>query len=115
MTYDQFWFGDPWIAKTYREAYVERRKAENARDWILGAYMYNAVGIALSNAFRKKGSKPESYLEEPFQIFPLTEAEQAAKVQKEKEKIEAVYRSMLKQQRQKKEQEAAKEYQDAET
>lgn len=116
MTYEQFWFGDPWLAKTYRKAYVEKRRAENARDWLLGAYFYNAVGTALSNAFRKKGSKPVDYLEKPFPIFPPTKAEIEEETRKEKEKIEAVYRSMLKQQRQRKMQEAAKEQeQNAET
>ena len=75
MTYEQFWFGDPWIARSYREAYVERRKEENTRDWLQGAYIYNAVSTALANAFRKKGTKTVDYLEEPFRIFPLTKEE----------------------------------------
>lgn len=83
MTYAEFWYGDPWLAKTYREAYVERRKAENTRDWIQGAYFYHAVTTALANAFRGKGRKSVDYLDEPFQIFPLTEEEEAAKIARE--------------------------------
>ena len=41
MTYEQFWHGDPWLAKAYREAYVERRKAENNRDWFSGKLPYS--------------------------------------------------------------------------
>lgn len=99
MTYDQFWRDDPWLAKYYRKAYVERRKAENTRDWLMGMYNYNAVSIALANAFRKKGTQAEKYLEEPFKLFPPTKAEIEAENKKQKEKIEAVYRSMIKKQR----------------
>lgn len=109
MTYKEFWQDDPWKAKYYREAYVERRKAENHRDWLLGAYFFNAVSITLSNAFRKQGKQAENYLEEPFPIFPPTKDEEAEKARKEKEKIEAVYKSMMIKQRQRKQQEAAKE------
>lgn len=83
MTYNDFWYGDPWLAKVYREAYVERRKAENTRDWLQGAYFYNAVATALANAFRGKGGRTVEYLDEPFQIFPLTDEEKAAKIARE--------------------------------
>jgi hypothetical protein len=109
MTYEQFWREDPWIAKYYREAYVERRKEENRRDWLMGAYAYNAVATALSNAFKKKGTKPDSYLEEPFRLFPPTKEEIAEANRKEKERVEAVYKSLIKQQRQRQAQAAAKE------
>lgn len=106
MTYDQFWRDDPWIAKYYREAYVERRKEENRRDWLMGAYAYNAVGTVLSNAFKKKGAKPDSYLEEPFRLFPPTKEEIDEENRKQAEKIEAVYRQMIARQKAEK---AAKE------
>lgn len=86
MTYNEFWYGDPWLAASYRKAYVERRKAENTRDWLQGAYFYNAITAAMANAFHKKGAQPVNYLEEPFQIFPLTAEEKAEKQAKE-EKI----------------------------
>ena len=112
MTYDQFWRDDPWIAKCYREAYVERRKEENRRDWLMGAYAYNAVGTVLSNAFKKKGARPDLYLEEPFRLFPPTKEEIEEENRKTKAKVEAVYKSLIKQQRQRKAQEAAKEQAD---
>ena len=108
MTYDEFWRDDPWLALYYREAWIEKRKAENRRDWLMGAYVYNAMSITLANAFKKKGSKPEKYLEEPFPIFPMTEEEEEEKKRQEKEKIEAVYASILKQQQQRKQKEQAK-------
>ena len=99
MTYDQFWRDDPWLAKYYRLAYIEKRKEENRRDWILGNYFFDAVSVAISNAFRKKGTQPMHYLEDPLPIFPPTEREIEEQNRKEKEKIEAVYRSIMKKQR----------------
>ena len=99
MTVEQFWFGDPWLAKYYREAYVERRKGENRRDWLQGAYFYTAVATALSNAFRKKGAKAQGYIEEPFHIFPLSEDETERKMEREREKAEAVMKQMIARQR----------------
>ena len=109
MTYDQFWREDPWIAKEYRRAWEEKRKSENYRDWLQGAYFFNAVSIALGNAFRKQGTKAENYLEEPFRIFPPTKEEMERENAKEQEKIEAVYRSIMKKQQADKAAKAAKE------
>ena len=57
MSYEEFWYGDPWLAYYYKKAYIERRKAENYRDWLLGAYFYSAIGTALANGFAKKGAR----------------------------------------------------------
>ena len=112
MTYDQFWHGDMWMAASYRKAYVARRKAENERDWLQGAYFYNAVTTALANAFRKKGAKQIDYLNEPFPIFPLTPEEKAAKQARE-EKV--LMDAMLRQAAIMREQKAAQENNNAET
>lgn len=109
MSFDQFWKGDCWLARYYREIYIAKRKAENERDWYMGNYVYQALTTALSNAFRKKGTPAEHYLEKPFKIFPPTKEEIEEENRKEKEKIEAVYRNLLMKQRAEK---AAKEQQD---
>lgn len=106
MTYDQFWRDDVWIAKEYRQAYVARRKEENHRDWLMGAYVYKALETALSNAFKKKGQQPTDYLTEPFPIFPKTKEEIDEENRKQAGKIEAVYRQMIARQKAEK---AAKE------
>lgn len=111
MSYEQFWYDDPWLAKYYREAYMVRRKAENYRDWLQGAYFYNAIGTALANAFRKKGAKAQNYLEEPFQIFKLNEEEKREKLEKEKAAAERWMRAMATEQHRRK---LAQEQQDGE-
>ena len=109
MTYDQYWRDDPWIAKTMREAYVAKRKAENERYWLMGNYTYSALCTALGNAFRKKNTPADHYLEKPFPIFPPTKEEIERENAKEQEKIEAVYRSIMKKQQAEKAAKAAKE------
>ena len=99
MTVDEFWNGDPWLAIWYRRAYRERRNEENRRDWIQGMYFYNAVSVALGNGFRKKGAKPQSYLEEPLPVFPLNKEEREAKEAAENEKAMAVMKELIAKQR----------------
>jgi hypothetical protein len=80
MSYEQFWEGDPWMVKDYAEKHLLERKMKNEEMWIHGAYMLEAVSVALANGFSKRREK---YLEKPFEIFAKTE------VEKELERIEA--------------------------
>jgi hypothetical protein len=45
----------------YNEAYRLKRKMEDEKALYLGHYFYEAVSVAISNAFSKKGSKPIQY------------------------------------------------------
>lgn len=100
------------MAASYRKAYVERRKAENTRDWLQGAYFYSAISTALGNAFRKKGQNQLEYLDAPFQIFPLTKEEAEAKAKAEQRKADAAMKQMIARHRAQK---AAQEKKNAET
>ena len=84
MTYEQYWYGDPWMARAYAQSYLLKRKIENENAWILGAYMANAFGTVIGNAF---GKKKVNYLDKPMDIFPKTEAEKQAEVREEKRKL----------------------------
>jgi len=84
MTYDQFWFGRPSMAKAYEEAHKLRRKQRNEEMWVNGMYTLQALSVALHNAFDKKKIK---YAEKPFDIFPKTEAEKEAEKEQEREKL----------------------------
>lgn len=87
MTYDDYWTGDPWAMKAYREAYMLRSRQENLMLWLQGVYTNNAVAVAIANAFRKKGSPPVKYLEKPLDIFPKTEAEEQAEMEAKQREI----------------------------
>jgi len=79
MSYDEFWYQDPMIAKYYREADVVKRKKRNEEMWVQGMYFANAISATLS----KKGKYPEK----PFDIFPKTAMEKQAEAETERKKI----------------------------
>ena len=72
MTYDDFWYKDPQIAKSFLKAHEIRQKQENQRLWLQGYYNYIAIAYVspILNPFAKKGTKPIPY---PSQPIPLTE------------------------------------------
>lgn len=72
MTYDQFWYGDVWLAKVYRDAEELRERRANAEAWRNGFYMASALSSTVGNMFRKKGSRPIKYMDRPI---PLTQKE----------------------------------------
>ena len=84
MTYEQFWFGDPWMARAYAQAYLLKRRAMNEELWLEGIYMTDAFQVVLGNAFGKKKLK---YLEKPLDIFEKTEAEKEQEVRTERQKL----------------------------
>ena len=70
MTPDEFWQGDPQLAKWYRESYRIRRDRKNQEMWIQGMYIYEALCDA-SPLFRfstKRAIKPVPYPKEPYQF-----------------------------------------------
>lgn len=84
MSWEQFWYGDPWMTRAYAQAYLLKRKIENENAWISGAYMANAFGTVIANSF---GGKHIKYLEKPLDIFPKTEAEKQNEIREEKKKL----------------------------
>ena len=84
MTPEQYWDGKPGLARDYRKAEHIRREQKNTELWLQGAYVYQAiVRVApILQAFAKKGTKPQPYLEEPFSLTK----EQEDKVQETREK-----------------------------
>ena len=84
MTYDQYWYGDPWMARAYREAFMLRQKKRNEEMWLQGAYIMNAVSTTIHNNFSNRKS---DYLKEPLDIYPKTEAEKREEIRREKLKL----------------------------
>ena len=52
--------------KVYDKAYKMKREMQDEMLYLSGIYTYEAVTTALSNAFRKKGSKAIEYRKEPI-------------------------------------------------
>lgn len=63
MTYDQYWYGDTWMVRTFREADRLRQKRINEEAWLIGSYVRFAVDSTICNAFRdsKKGQQMVKY------------------------------------------------------
>lgn len=74
MTAEQFWHEEPKLLEVYQRAYYNRLHEEAH---LSGYYNYVAVSIALSNAFRKKGTQEAKYIDKPDinKLFkkPMTE------------------------------------------
>ena len=91
MTYEQYWYGDVWMARAFFEADKKRQERFNDEAWWLGAYVYNAVSAALSVSefFRGKNQKPKTYLKEPVAIN--TDSKKQKKRKQEQEDADAVF------------------------
>ena len=70
MTPEQYWDGDPSLAKYYRKAYELQRKRRNEDLWLQGMYIYEALCDVspLLQAFAKKGTKAHPYVDHPYSI-----------------------------------------------
>lgn len=57
MSVQEFWEDDPDLFWAYRFSYVEKIKSKqelfNSNAWLQGAYFYEAISVALCNAFTK--------------------------------------------------------------
>lgn len=84
MTYDEFWYGDPFRAVAYRKADRLRIERANQQLWMQGLYFHNAVSVALNNAFSKQKLK---YIKEPLKLFEPTEEEKKAKIEETRRKL----------------------------
>lgn len=70
MSYDDFWYKSPHIAKMFLKAHKIKQKQRNEEMWLQGYYVYIAVASVspVLHAFAKKGTKPLPYLKEPLAI-----------------------------------------------
>lgn len=69
MTYDQFWDGDVYAHKAFRQAKKVRLAEQNQIAWLQGQYVYDAISALASymKAFSK--AKPKPYNKEPYDLF----------------------------------------------
>lgn len=85
MTWEQYWYGDPWMVRDYQQAYLLKRRVDNEIAWIHGAYVHNAISAALATSF---GKKRESYIKKPVDFFPKTNRE--IEEEKRQKKLELI-------------------------
>lgn len=70
MTAEQFWDGDPYLVKYYRQADEIKIERKNQELWLQGLYVYEAIcDVApILQAMAKKGTKARPYPEQPYAI-----------------------------------------------
>lgn len=84
MTEEQYWDRDSCLVKYYREAEELKKERMNQEAWLQGMYFYDALSriSPILRAFAKKGTKAQSYVEEPYPISKKKVED--AKLKKEK-------------------------------
>ena len=69
MSVKEFWEESPDLFWAYRFSYIQKVKQEqaiaNTPMWLQGAYIYEAVSVALSNAFSKV---KHNYSQQPYDL-----------------------------------------------
>ena len=82
MSFDEYWYGDPYLVKFYREAYKLKMRYDDVFMWKQGMYIYEALCDVspILHAFSKKGAKPLQY-----RTRPMSEESNENKTEKEKE------------------------------
>lgn len=70
MTPEQYWDGDPALAKYYRKADAIKSERVNQELWLQGMYIYEAICDAspILHSFAKKGTKPHPYTDKPYPL-----------------------------------------------
>ena len=68
MSYDEYWYGDAYRAKFYREAFELNVRHKDEEFWMQGMYIYDAICrvAPILHAFSKSGTKPLPYPDKPY-------------------------------------------------
>ena len=82
MSFDEYWYGDAYLVKFYRDAYKLKIRYDDVFMWKQGMYIYEALCDVspILHAFSKKGTKPLQY-----RTKPMSEENNEIATEKEKE------------------------------
>ncbi len=86
MTYEQYWFQDPSLLKSYIKAEEYRQIKNNQDNWLKGLYTHIALNVSLSNAFSK-----HSHAKYPKKPIPITLKEQQIE---EEQRVNHIYNKL---------------------
>ena len=95
VDYDVFWRLNPRLLSAFVDADRMRKRELELQMYVQGRYVYDAVSLALANGFRKKGTQPVDWIEEPYRIIPFTAEEEAARAEEERQKAIAFFNAMI--------------------
>lgn len=83
MSYNDFWYADPFIVKAYRESHKLINEQKNQEMWLQGFYFYNALIVSLDNAFTKHSKA--KYFAQPIKL-----TEEVTETEKQQEQDKAI-------------------------
>lgn len=87
MTYEQYWYGDTYMARAFYKADKLKREQRDENAWLIGAYVCRAIESTIGNAFLKKGCQPIEYPDMPkFMEKRLREDEERRRSEEQEEK-----------------------------
>ena len=93
--YDTFWRLNPRLLKAFIEADRLKKRQIEIEMYVAGRYVFDAISLALANGFRQKGQSPETWLEEPYRLMPLTKEEEEERAEIERQKAIAFFNAMI--------------------
>ena len=84
---------NPRKLRPYLLAEDIRFRKRNQEMYIMGAYVFDALCIALSNLSRKNGQQPIPYLKQPFEFPTLDEQAEMERERVKMEKMKAQFQA----------------------
>ena len=93
MEYNDFWYGDAYLTKFYRESHKLKVKQKDEELWMQGMYIYEALCDVspILHAFSKKGTKPLPFSEKPY-LFNSKQFKSEEEKEQEKKNAELIAR-----------------------
>lgn len=93
MEYNDFWYGDAYLTKFYRESHKLKVKQKDEELWMQGMYIYEALCDVspILHAFSKKGTKPLPFSEKPY-LFNSEKFKSEEEKEQEKKNAELIAR-----------------------
>lgn len=95
MGYDVFWRLTPRLLRAFVDADRLRKRELEVEMFVQGRYMFDAVSLALANGFRKQGTQPYNWMDEPYRLIPFTPEEEKARQEEERRKVIDFFNSMI--------------------
>lgn len=88
MTYEQYWYDDPYLVRFYQEAHEISNDQKNQEMFIMANYVFEAVSTALNNLnFTGKYKPFIEFRKEPYKLRPDTEEERKREAKEAREKV----------------------------
>lgn len=84
---NEFWNGDYTLLKYYAERHRIAVEQQNEQLWLQGMYFYEAISVALAQAFSKHATV--KYPDKPHRLTPMSDEEQEIKNKKMVEEFRA--------------------------